>query len=112
MKFTGSTNDPGANVTYEWNFGDGTKKIGKTVNHTYFDSGNFTLELKVIDILGEEAYVQKVISIKGPKLYKRKISDLVTADLLRRCGSNAKCKLEVNASIVHLNRSVMTQVCG
>ncbi len=35
----------GSNVSYEWNFGDGTNGSGKTVSHQYAAPGNYTAEV-------------------------------------------------------------------
>ncbi len=32
-------------LTYEWNFGDGTTKNGKSINHSFKEAGTFTIEL-------------------------------------------------------------------
>lgn len=36
-------------VSYEWDFGDGTKGTGLTANHVYTDTGNYTVVLTVGD---------------------------------------------------------------
>jgi len=36
-------------VSYKWNFGDGTVKMGKIVDHSYSSAGNYTVTLTVID---------------------------------------------------------------
>ena len=45
-----SSYDPdGTIVSYFWDFGDGSNATGVIVNHTYVDSGNYTVTLTVTD---------------------------------------------------------------
>ncbi len=37
---------------YIWNFGDGTVKYGKNVDHTYMESGGYNVQLQIQDQLG------------------------------------------------------------
>ncbi len=46
---------------YEWNLGDGTIKRGKTVDHTFASTGQYLVELSVIDTLTGE-FQQQVAS--------------------------------------------------
>lgn len=46
---SGSTDEEGPIVTYEWDFGDGTKALGQIVEHTYWSVGEFTVTLTVTD---------------------------------------------------------------
>ena len=45
----------GTIATYFWDFGDGTNASGVTVNHSYFDDGNYTVTLTVTDDDGTTA---------------------------------------------------------
>ncbi|MGQ9551913.1 MAG: PKD domain-containing protein, partial [Candidatus Bathycorpusculaceae bacterium] len=36
-------------VSYDWDFGDGTRLLGETANHTYTHAGNYTLTLTIRD---------------------------------------------------------------
>ena len=48
-----SSNDSdGSVVSYNWNFGDGTTGSGVNTSHIYFNIGNYTVTLTVIDNLG------------------------------------------------------------
>jgi hypothetical protein len=46
---SGSNDTDGEIVNYTWEFGDGSTGIGKTVEHTYYDGGNYTVNLTVTD---------------------------------------------------------------
>lgn len=54
ITFDGShSNDPdGSIIEYLWNFGDGTSTAGKTVDHTYYIAGTYSVSLQVRDNLG------------------------------------------------------------
>lgn len=48
--FNGSATDPGCdNLTYEWEFGDGTNATGMNTTHIYFDKGNYNVTFTVTD---------------------------------------------------------------
>lgn len=49
MTFDATHMDIDGGSYYEWTFGDGTTTFGQSVNHTYQDSGNFTIRLRVVD---------------------------------------------------------------
>ncbi len=53
VEFTAQATDPdGNNLSYRWDFGDGTPKtewIGKTTSHSYTEAGNYTVQVQVSD---------------------------------------------------------------
>lgn len=46
---SGSGDPDGEIVRYAWNFGDGTRGVGKTTTHAYKKSGHYTVSLRVED---------------------------------------------------------------
>ncbi|MEA5551989.1 PKD domain-containing protein [Anabaena cylindrica UHCC 0172] len=51
--FSATATDPGNDLTYSWNFGDGTDAvIGQNVNHIFADNGIYTVTLTVNDTNG------------------------------------------------------------
>jgi PKD repeat protein len=47
-----SISDEGTITSYEWNFGDGSPKVGRKVTHTYDNEGLYTITLKLTDDAG------------------------------------------------------------
>jgi len=48
----GGSSDNAGIVSYEWNFGDNTTGTGRTITHTYNESGIYTVMLTVKDVAG------------------------------------------------------------
>jgi PKD repeat protein len=53
-------------VSYEWDFGDGSRASGKIVTHRYATIGTFTVTLNVTDSEGLWDIEQKQIQVKAP----------------------------------------------
>ncbi|MDD5438679.1 MAG: PKD domain-containing protein [Candidatus Omnitrophica bacterium] len=51
---SGTTDDTPGNLTYKWNFGDGTTGEGKTVTHSYAKGGSYLVSLCVDDNANSE----------------------------------------------------------
>ncbi len=52
-KFTATATDPGDNIDYIWNFGDGSALvIGQNTTHTYADNSTYIATLTVRDSKG------------------------------------------------------------
>jgi PKD repeat protein len=47
--------DPGNNLTYQWDMGDGTTSTDYSVDHTYAASGNYTITLTVTNSCGVDS---------------------------------------------------------
>jgi len=66
---TDDASSPFGNITkYEWDFGDGTKtETNKTVTHTFGKTGNFVVNLKLIDGTNKEGTISLPVKVVGPK---------------------------------------------
>jgi len=60
----GSTDNVGV-VSYEWDFGDGSKGTGKTATHAYTGAGEYTVTLTVKDAAGNQATDTMKITVAG-----------------------------------------------
>jgi len=60
-----ATDSDGDAITYEWDFGDGTKIAGASVGHVYQGDGPMTLTLTVKDAKGATASDTKSIVVGG-----------------------------------------------
>ena len=63
---SGSSDDTGI-VSYEWNFGDGTTGVGKTVTHSFSVAGTFTVTLAVKDASGNIGTDTSQVEVKSSK---------------------------------------------
>ena len=61
--------DPdGTIVTYDWDFGDGSRANGEIVSHVFTQAGTYTTVLTVVDNAGETATAEVVITVDvGPQ---------------------------------------------
>ena len=55
--------DTKANPSFEWGFGDGTTGSGQKVTHTYSAVGEYAIELRVYDGLGQSHKVQAKVHV-------------------------------------------------
>jgi hypothetical protein len=53
---------PGAQLTYVWDFGDGTRGFGQDITHTYQNSGDLQAQIKV---QGSGGYTKQCASVCG-----------------------------------------------
>ena len=68
VTFTDNSSSPnGAIVSWEWDFGDGTTSTEQNPTHSYADLGNFTISLKVTDVIGETNSITKSFNVQSPK---------------------------------------------
>ncbi len=52
-------------MSYSWDFGDGTERRGKTVQHTYRQAGTYTISLTVVDSAGRDASTEETITVQA-----------------------------------------------
>jgi len=58
-----SVSSEAAIVTYQWDFGDGTKSTGKSANHTYNKPGRYNVQLIVTDDKGLISRLTKTLNV-------------------------------------------------
>ena len=58
-----SVSTEGAIVTYEWDFGEGSKATGKSVNYTYNKPGHYSVQLIVTDDKGFTSRLKKTLKV-------------------------------------------------
>jgi len=70
VTFDGSqSTDNVAIISYEWNFGDGTTKTGKSPTHTYSGTGIYTVTLTVKDAAGNFDSDSMIVTVEVPPIY-------------------------------------------
>ena len=88
--------DPGDdNLTYWWDFGDGKKAIGKSVNHKYDNDGSYIVTLTVTDGDGgsDEETQEVTVNNIAPTIIDEKFSVLPTTP---NEGEKIECKAEAS----------------
>ena len=60
---SGSSDEDGTIVSYEWNFDDGTSGNGETVSHTFASSGDYVVTLTVTDDGGASDTASTTVSV-------------------------------------------------
>jgi hypothetical protein len=63
-----SSTDNSGIASYSWDFGDGTTGTGRTVTHTYTDSGTYTATLSVQDAAGNTAISSVTLTVESPAI--------------------------------------------
>nr|WP_322714928.1 Calx-beta domain-containing protein [Nostoc sp. ChiSLP03a]MDZ8216167.1 Calx-beta domain-containing protein [Nostoc sp. ChiSLP03a] len=64
--FTATAVDPGDELTYLWNFGDGSQLVvGQNVTHAYADNGTYIATLTVIDSQGVKSFQSLEITVNN-----------------------------------------------
>ncbi|MEW6251842.1 MAG: PKD domain-containing protein [Planctomycetota bacterium] len=58
---------PEEELTYEWDFGDGSQEVLPVVQHTYGTPGQFRVRLTVTDAVGVAGSVEKIIAVGIPE---------------------------------------------
>jgi cysteine-rich repeat protein len=62
---SGSFDPDGDYITYDWDFGDGTDAVGITPSHTYAVSGNYLVQLTVVDSSGASSLASVLVEASG-----------------------------------------------
>ena len=63
---TGSVDVDGSIVSFAWNMGDGTKKLGPVAEHSYSELGIYTVEVVITDNSGETRSKTIEITVENP----------------------------------------------
>ncbi len=61
-----ATTSTGTNLTYNWDFGDGTTGSGSLTNHTYANDGQYTITLIITDACNQTDTVINNITVCAP----------------------------------------------
>jgi PKD repeat protein len=82
VRFTSAARDPdGQQLLMVWDFGDGAKGGGPSINHTYRTAGTYTATLTVTDLGGKTASASTTITVSGPTTVGRSAPDDSTGDV-------------------------------
>lgn len=66
IQFTANSTDPDVEIVYwTWSFGDGTTSNEQKPIHQYASSGNYTVNLTVVDVNGKILYCEKKVTINA-----------------------------------------------
>lgn len=64
--FNSTSYDPdGIIINWTWDFGDGNTAYGENVTHTYWDNGNYTVNLTVMDNGSATASIEKTVVVSN-----------------------------------------------
>ena len=63
---SGSSDPDGDYITHEWNFGDGSGAVGQTPSHSYATTGNYLVQLTVVDSSGQSDLATTLIEVVEP----------------------------------------------
>ena len=74
---TGADLGANENLTYQWNFGDGTSASGASVTHTYASAGSFAVTLLVVDKDSGSASISQSITVTGGNLNSAPVLSIV-----------------------------------
>ena len=122
VEFRSTASDPdGKIVSYEWEFGDGTRTTGpRGVRHSYPSPGKYTARLKVTDDKGLSASDDVSIRVaeaaapeEPPRVVRRIVLRGVQFDFDKAViRPNAEVILDAAAEVLKENRDVQAEVAG
>ncbi|MBS3765225.1 PKD domain-containing protein, partial [Candidatus Bipolaricaulota bacterium] len=62
--YAGDSSDPDGTIeSYEWSLGDGSTKSGETCSNTYYNSGDFEIQLTVTDDEGASSVASNTLTL-------------------------------------------------
>ena len=75
LKFDGlSSNFPGSEILdYTWYFGDGARSEGETLNHSYFEAGEYDVKLGLIVRNSRTGAIHEECAVKPVKIFSNKL---------------------------------------
>jgi PKD repeat protein len=77
----GSADTDGTITTYRWDFGDGSSGTGVTAQHSYTQSGSYTVTLTVTDNSGATASITRPVTLIALTARGYKVKSAQTVDL-------------------------------
>ena len=80
---TGSADPDGAITSYGWSFGDGSSASGETAQHTYTQSGTFTVQVTITDNSGSVSTATQTLRVRWPKFSLHQLDRRLTRTVLR-----------------------------
>ena len=66
LSFSASPFDVWSPVSVSWSFGDGSSADGTVVSHAYAGPGTYTVTVKAIDAVGNEATTSRTVQVSAP----------------------------------------------
>ena len=66
-------NEGNAIAEYSWDFGDGAKAAGQTVEHSFQKAGKYTVQLSVTDLAGQTSTSSQKITVKQSTAVNKKV---------------------------------------
>ena len=78
---SGSTDPENDNLTYSWDFGDGSSSSDVTTTHTYPNAGSYTVVLTVTDTAGNSHTATKTVTVTDPNALSAYTLDAASSSL-------------------------------
>lgn len=75
LTFSANVSDESKNLTYLWNFGEGTRSEEKSTSHRFKTEGHYNVSLQVTDELGSSSFRTKNILVTKSKVAKNAVTE-------------------------------------